>query len=213
MPWRAARSLTRVRALSSASGRSNCAEVELHPARLDLGQIQDVVDEGEEVPAGGQYVLQVLLLLVVELAEHALEQHLGEADDGVERRAQLVGHVGEELGLVPVGDLELLGLLAQLLEEAHVLDGDHRLVGERPQQRRPACPGRSRAPGASRGGPRWSRRPGASGPIARSGSPLRRASSRIHDGMFASVSKSCTSMTRRSRMARRDGPSSSSRRG
>ena len=41
--------------------------------------------------------LQVLVLLVVELAEHPLEQHLGEADDRVERRAQLVRHVGEEL--------------------------------------------------------------------------------------------------------------------
>ena len=36
-----------------------------------------------------------------------LQQHLGEADDRVERRAQLVRHVGEELGLVLVGDLEL----------------------------------------------------------------------------------------------------------
>ena len=40
---------------------------------------------------------------------------LGEADDGVERRAQLVGHVGEELALEAVGLLHAAVLLLQLL--------------------------------------------------------------------------------------------------
>ena len=62
-------------------------------------------------------------------------QHLGEADDGVQRRAQLVRHVGEELGLVLVGGLELAALVLDLVEQAHVLDRDHRLVGEGLQQR------------------------------------------------------------------------------
>ena len=39
--------------------------------------------------------------------EHALVQHLREADDRVERRAQLVRHVGEELRLVAAGRLQL----------------------------------------------------------------------------------------------------------
>jgi hypothetical protein len=56
-------------------------------------------------------VEQVLELLVVDLAEHLLRQHLGEADDRVERRAQLVRHVGEELRLVLVRLLELVALL------------------------------------------------------------------------------------------------------
>src|SRR4026209_2157193 len=36
---------------------------------------------------GGEHVVEVLLLLAVQVAEHALEQHLREADDGVQRRA------------------------------------------------------------------------------------------------------------------------------
>ena len=79
--------------------------------------------------------LQVVVLLLVELAEQALEQHLGEADDRVERRAQLVRHVGEELRLVLVGDLELAALVLDLAEQARVLDRDHRLVGEGLEQR------------------------------------------------------------------------------
>jgi hypothetical protein len=55
-------------------------------------------------------VEQVLELLVVDLAEHLLREHLGEADDRVERRAQLVRHVGEELRLVLVRLLELAAL-------------------------------------------------------------------------------------------------------
>ena len=49
------------------------------------------------------------VLALVELAEHPVQQHLGEADHRVERGAQLVGHAGQELRLVPAGDLELGG--------------------------------------------------------------------------------------------------------
>ncbi len=80
-------------------------------------------------------VLQVVVLLFVELAEQALQQHLGKADDRVERRAQLVRHVGQELGLVLVGGLELPALVLDFAEQARVLDRDHRLVGEGPEQR------------------------------------------------------------------------------
>src|SRR3990170_3602862 len=109
--------------------------LQLHPARLDLRQVENIVDQREEVLPGGQDVIEVLLLLGVDLAEHPLQQHLGEADHGVERRAQLVGHVGKELRLVTVGDLELPGLVVQLGEEPHVLDGDDSLVRERLEER------------------------------------------------------------------------------
>ena len=71
---------------------------------------------------------EVLFLLLVQLAEHPLAQHLREPDDGVQRRPQLVGHVGQELGLV------LLATSTELfptrLNSRDVLDGDHGLVGE-----------------------------------------------------------------------------------
>ena len=73
---------------------------------------------------------EVFVLLLVQLAEHPLRQHLREADDGVQRRAQLVRHVGEELGLVLAGDLELATLVLDLAEQPRVLDREGRLGGE-----------------------------------------------------------------------------------
>ena len=50
-------------------------------------------------------------LLLVEVALRVVGQQLGQDQQRVERRAQLVAHVGEELGLVLGGQRELLGLL------------------------------------------------------------------------------------------------------
>ena len=60
-----------------------------------------------------------------------LLEHLGVADDGVERRPQLVGHVRQELRLVLRCHFESPPGLLDLLEEAGVLDGDDRLICER----------------------------------------------------------------------------------
>ena len=68
------------------------------------------------------------------LAVDVVEHQLGVAEDRVERRAQLVAHVGEELRLVLARDLELAALLLDLAEQARVLDRDHRLGGEGLQQ-------------------------------------------------------------------------------
>jgi len=58
------------------------------------------------------------------------DHHLGQADDGVERGAQFVAHAGEKLRLVPVRQFELAALVLDFVEQPHVLDRDHRLVGE-----------------------------------------------------------------------------------
>jgi hypothetical protein len=47
-------------------------QLQLQPSGFHLGQVEDVVDQGEKMPARGQDVLQVLGLLVVDLAEHPL---------------------------------------------------------------------------------------------------------------------------------------------
>ena len=86
------------------------------------------------MPARGQDVLEVLGLLLVHLPEHPLGQHLGEAEDRVQRGPELVGHVGEELGLVAAGRLELPALVRDLAEQAGVLDGEGGLGGEGLQQ-------------------------------------------------------------------------------
>ena len=86
------------------------AEVEL--ARLDLGQVEHVVDQAQQVVAAAADVAQELLMLGRCHRHSARVQQLGEADDRVQRRAQLMRHVGEELALQPAGleDLAVLGL-------------------------------------------------------------------------------------------------------
>ena len=55
--------------------------------------------------AGRMNLFQVALILVVAVVRRHLLQHLAVSDDGVERRAQLVAHVGEEVALGLVGRL------------------------------------------------------------------------------------------------------------
>jgi hypothetical protein len=104
--------------------------VQLHVAGLHLGQVEDVVQQGEQVLARLPDVAEIVLLASVEVTEHPLQQDLGEADHGVQRRSQLVGHARQELRLVAAGDLELGALALELLEQPRVEDGEGRLAGE-----------------------------------------------------------------------------------
>ena len=81
-------------------------EVEAQVAGLDGGQVEDVVDQGMQALRGLDDGLAVFQLPFVELAEVLVFEDLGETDDGVERRAELIGHVGDELRLQPVGGLQ-----------------------------------------------------------------------------------------------------------
>ena len=96
-------------------------EMKLHPPCLDLGQVENVVDQGEQVPARAEHAVERLEVLLQRL--RILPQHLADADDGVERRAQLVAHVGEELRLVLARLGELPALILDFVEQPHVLDG------------------------------------------------------------------------------------------
>src|SRR5262249_53401378 len=69
---------------------------QLHLAGLDLGQVEDVVDEVEQLFAARLDVAHPALLFVVELVARA--QHLAEAEDAVQRWAQLVTHGRHEGG-------------------------------------------------------------------------------------------------------------------
>ena len=85
-------------------GQIERLHVELHPSGLDLGHVEDVVDDFQQIVAAGENVVAVFLIFLrAELAEHAAFHDLGETDDGVERRAQLVTHIGQELGFGLVG--------------------------------------------------------------------------------------------------------------
>ena len=94
--------------------------VQLELARLDLGEVEDVVDHRQQRVGRLLDHLQVLALLGVELG---LQRQLGHADHAVHRRADLVAHVGEELALGAVG---LLGLHLRLARP--LLAAQQRLV-------------------------------------------------------------------------------------
>ena len=101
------------------------AELEL--AGFDLGEIEHLVDQAEQMRAGAVHPPQRLERLLGAEARRIRDHHLGEPDDGVERRAQLVAHIGEELRLVLARDFELPALFLDLREQIGVLDRQHRL--------------------------------------------------------------------------------------
>ena len=82
-------------------------------AGLDLRQVQDVVDECQQIVARGMDRLRKFDLLSGQVAARVLAQLIGEDEQAVERRAQLVRHVGQEFGLVLGGERELLGFFFQ----------------------------------------------------------------------------------------------------
>ncbi len=86
--------------------------LELDAAFVKLGEVEHVVDDAEQGLAGVGDQLDVTLVAGVEGA--GLLQQPGEPDDGAERSAQLVGHVGQEVGLGRGRGLRL-GLLATQL--------------------------------------------------------------------------------------------------
>ena len=110
------------------------AERERELPRLHLGEVEHVVDQAEEVLSVGLDPLERLADRRGHVPEDVIQDEVGIAQHGVHRRAQLVAHVGEELGLVPARELELSALLLDLLEQAGVLDSDRGLRGEGMQQ-------------------------------------------------------------------------------
>ena len=59
-----------------------------------------------------------------------LSQHIGQANDCIERRAQLMTHIREELRFMLARNLKLAALLLKLAKQARILDREHRLGRE-----------------------------------------------------------------------------------
>ena len=111
----------------STSASTTGAGVDLHPARLDLGEVQDVVDQAQQVRARAVDRAGELDLPRGEVGVRVLGEQPGQQQQRVQRRAQLVAHVRHELGLVLAGLGELLGLLLHAAPgrvELDVLDLD-----------------------------------------------------------------------------------------
>src|SRR5205823_4075455 len=83
-------------------------------------EVEDAADQLEKMVRGGVDLVQIGGERLLAERLRLLLQHLAVADDRVERRAQLVGPVGQELGLVPARALELAAAPLQLANEARV---------------------------------------------------------------------------------------------
>ncbi len=83
---------------------------DLHLAALDLGQVEHVVDQAEQVARIALDLAHVLgQRRRVSAVADLFGQHFAIADDGRERRAQFMAHVGDEGAL---GEVRLLGGVA-----------------------------------------------------------------------------------------------------
>src|SRR5215469_4727947 len=72
-------------------------EFEFQLTSLDLGQVEHIIDETQQVLAVGLKAFEYAQHLFGRLAVSAIRHQFGVAQDGVERGAQLVAHIGEEL--------------------------------------------------------------------------------------------------------------------
>ena len=93
-------------------GRVDGDALELELAGLDLGEVQDVVDDREKALARAGDDLGVAPLPDRQIRRR---QELGHDQHAVHRRADLVAHGGEELGFRDVGGFRRLLGLAQIV--------------------------------------------------------------------------------------------------
>jgi hypothetical protein len=87
---------------------------------LDLRHVEHVVDQREQQFAAAVDQVEVLAIARgLDRAEQPGTHDVGKADDAVQRRAQLVAHMGEEAGLRAAAVLGGDPRLAQLLGRRH----------------------------------------------------------------------------------------------
>ena len=94
-------------------------------ACFNLGEIEDVVDDGQQRGGRDADGFQVIALL---RAQVGLQRQVGHAHDAVHRRADFMTHVGQELALGPIGSLGGFLGLVQLDLGLFTL---HHFMGER----------------------------------------------------------------------------------
>ncbi len=95
--------------------QTKALDVELHLARLDLGEIENVVDERQEMASRAHYLIQIRNESSLPKIAGILDEHFAITDDRIQRRAQLVAHGSEETALFFAGDLSATPCLLQFL--------------------------------------------------------------------------------------------------
>src|SRR5262249_39622563 len=105
-------------------------EFEDELAGLDLGKVEHVIDETKQVLAVGLKAFEYAKHLLGWLTVSAVSHQFRVTQDGVERRAQLVAHIGKELRLVLTRLFKLSALILDLVKQTYILNRDRGLVGE-----------------------------------------------------------------------------------
>ncbi len=104
-------------------------EVQFETPGFDLGKIEHVVDQAEEVPAGPVDPAERLAQVGVAPLLRVLLEHFGDADDGVQGGPQFVAHRRKGIGFGAARRLCLVPRLAQRrlgsLEAGQVEIGEH----------------------------------------------------------------------------------------
>ncbi len=72
-------------------------ERQFHRIRVDRGEIENIVDDGEQRRRGFHHIARILALFAVERADRGIVEKLNEADDIGQRRTQLVGDMVDEV--------------------------------------------------------------------------------------------------------------------
>src|SRR5262249_27604521 len=85
-------------------------QFELELASLDLGEVEHVIDQSQQMSAVSLKALENTQHLLRWFTTCAICHQLGIAQDGIERRAQFVAHIGKKLRFVLASDFELSAL-------------------------------------------------------------------------------------------------------
>ena len=91
---------------STTSASRDAFRLQIDLSGFHLREIEDVVDQLKKMPGALQDEGAELGIFRRHRAEPLVSHDLRESDDRVERRAQLVRHVGDELALQPAAFLD-----------------------------------------------------------------------------------------------------------
>ena len=94
-------------------GEGNLLGVNRHGAGLDLREVEDIANQVQQIRAGTVNGFGEFDLFSSQIAVRVLRELLAQDQDTVQRCAQLVRHVGQELGLVLGRESQLSSLLFQ----------------------------------------------------------------------------------------------------
>src|SRR4051812_17788565 len=97
-------------------------------ACLDLGNVKYVIDQSQQVLSVDLDALQDFAGLVGHFSIKAVGQQFRVAEHGVQGRAQLVAHVGQELRFVLARGREVTPLLLDFVEETRIVQGENGLI-------------------------------------------------------------------------------------